>query len=139
MDVGGIGAGGASTCNELFKIPIGIENTDGMREHGVYTSPEIPKSDVPGIWGLKGMQRRRVLIDTGSLSVIIPGEAGFTIELSPGSQVLRCTMSRSGHMLIPCTHYKGAKDVNGTMGPPRNPRSWMTYGGLPQGGAERLQ
>ena len=131
MTVGGIGKD-ASSCQRSAHIPIGIELSDGTREHGVYNSPEIPASDVPGIWGLRGMQKRRVLVDTGSNTVIIPGSEGFEVMLSPGSQVLRCVMSRSGHMLIPCTNYKDAKNpCGGNVGPFRYPRSWLAYGGKP--------
>ena len=136
LSVGGISAGGEpSVRKEKVLSPIGLSPIamDGTqeRELGVFKSPEIPDSDVPGIWGLDSLKNRRALVDTGGDAVILPGPGGFEAMLSPGSQVLKCGISTSGHMLVPCTNYKGAKSTGAGIGPFKQPTAWISYGGAP--------
>jgi len=126
LEVNGVGTGSQAATYEA-SVPIQIE-----KDTAVFRTPvlEGAGSGIPGLWGLKSQQRVRAMIDTGGGAVIVPGPGGFQMQLSPGSQVIRCEPAMSGHMMIPISDFKRVQEPAQK---PKEPR-WILYGS--KGGVE---
>ena len=98
MMISGIGDGSQQAREELT-VPVCMGSQPGH-----FRTPVVDGSGsgIPGIWGLKSMTKQDAIIDTrGHGAVILPGPGGISMTLSPGSTVLHCERSATGHMFIP--------------------------------------
>ena len=66
---------------------------------------------LPAIYGLESMQEQDavIILRKGRESIVFPGEAGYTIKWSKGSKVIPLSVTPSGHLVIECDKYEGAK------------------------------
>ena len=53
------------------------------------------------------MKDKRVLLDTFSNKFYMVGPGGYELKLSPGSEVFDTEDSKAGHMMLPCSQFKG--------------------------------
>ena len=100
-------------------IPISLEG-----ETTSFDAPVVQNSDLPALWGLTSMERKRAIIDTGGKAAILPGPGGFKMVLSPGTVVLGLEKSLSGHLMMPCSDWLTNKNSSG----PYVAQAWVTYG-----------
>ena len=72
-----------------------------------YRAPELPNSQTPALLGRKTMKAKRVLLDTFTGKLFMVGPGGYELKLSPGSEVFDTEDSKAGHMMLPCSQFKG--------------------------------
>ena len=104
LGVEGVGKG-AQVCVESISVPTSLP--DGSL--GTYSAPIVENSDLPALWGLDSLSHQRALIDTFSKRVYLVGAGGYGLKLSPGSRILQCETSESGHMLLPVSDFEGCE------------------------------
>ena len=100
IKVGGVGKE-SQTCVDRGRLPCGLE--DGSL--GLFEGSIVPDSDLPGLLGNQTQRAQRVILDVGNGKYLIPGPGNVHIELPKGSKVLNLELSRSGHWMLPITHY----------------------------------
>jgi hypothetical protein len=91
-----------STCSTTAVVPIALP--EGTL--ATFSTSLIDQSDVPALWGLNSMTEKAALVDTLHNQVILVGRGGFEMKLSPGSTVLQCQRSPTGHMMLPCSSWE---------------------------------
>lgn len=106
--VDGVGAS-ASTCVQSAIVPIALPNG----QVASYQAALIENSEVPALLGLSSLTEKRVLLDTIHDQLIMVGPGGFEIKLSPGSQVMQCKRSATGHLMLPCSQWDQVKSFAG--------------------------
>ena len=96
ISVEGVGAK-AQVCTGGGKVPITCENGD----RGFYNAPIVPNSEIPALFGLKGLKRNAAIIDIGNdvMYFVAPGKV--TLQLPPGSSRHKLVVSPSGHLILP--------------------------------------
>ena len=80
-----------------------------LDEDGEYVAPIIPNSAVPSLPGLRTLKRLKAILLCNENQLVIPGNGGVQLKLSPGSRVLQLEQSPSGHMLLPISNFKSKK------------------------------
>jgi hypothetical protein len=100
IKVGGVGKE-SQTCVDRGRLPCGLE--DGSL--GLFEGSIVPDSDLPGLLGNQTQRAQRVILDVGNGKYLIPGPGSVHIQLPKGSKVLNLELSRSGHWMLPITHY----------------------------------
>ena len=125
ITVDGVGTG-SSKADQQAEVPIALDGEDSR-----YTSPMVPDSTLPALWGFGPMEEKKAIVDTGGRKVLIPGPGGYRIFMSPGSRILDCEKTASGHMMIPCSEF-GAKSKRGAL------KQWTAYGSAPQGVVQQI-
>ena len=113
----GVGAGGVTAKREA-QCPIMVNGFLGY-----YKTPVVPDSDLPAILGFDQMDKQKAIVDCGAKRYVIPGPGGYKVYLSPGSQVIDCEKSTSGHLLMPVTDFLGKRKPAST--------NWTEYGLVP--------
>ena len=118
LEVNGVGQGSQEATHEAV-VPIQIADNSA-----VFTTPVLSGrgAAVPGLWGLRSQRAMRALIDTGGSAVILPGPGGFSVALSPGSEVIQCEDALSGHMMVPVSDFQRRSPREKTQ------ETWMLYG-----------
>ena len=107
VSISGIG-NGAQIAKEAVTLPITM-GKDGA----TFWAPVVDGtgSSLPGIMGLKSLTRHHAIVDCrGKGRLIIPGPGGIHIGISPGSKVIQCERSPSGHMMVPCNIWQSRTD-----------------------------
>ena len=102
--IDGVGSS-ASTCSETASVPIALPNG----QLASYNAALIEGSEVPALLGLTSMTEKRILVDLIHDQMILVGKGGFEMKLSPGSEVLQCQRSPTGHLMLPCSHWDKLK------------------------------
>jgi hypothetical protein len=102
--VEGVGSG-ASVVDKEVTLPVSLK-TGAI---GNYVAKVVTNSELPGLLGLVSLEKNGALIDIGHQKLIYPGPGGFELKLSPGSTMMQLERAESGHLLLPCTHWTGAK------------------------------
>ena len=102
--VEGVGSG-ASVVDKEVTLPVSLK-TGAI---GNYVAKVVSNSELPGLLGLTSLEKNGAIIDVGHQKLIYPGPGGFELKLSPGSTMMQLERAESGHLLLPCTHWAGAK------------------------------
>jgi len=105
LKVSGVGNGSqAATYN--CKVPIALEQLDGTCENGLFDTPTVSNSNLPGLLGLTTLTNKRAVIDltTNQLHFLGPGATNFVFPEGTVSYQLKT--SPSGHLMLPCTKYQ---------------------------------
>ena len=108
MQVDGVGEN-PSTCLNSASVPIALEG--GTVGH--YKASVIQGSEVPALLGLESLERRRSIIDTVHGRLIELGPGAYELKLPPGSTMRQLHKSSTGHLMLPCTEWKRAKQNAG--------------------------
>ena len=111
LEVEGVGKG-ADHTNDAVTMPICFE--DGTS--GTYHVPVIPDSQLPALLGLKALSKYKAVLDTHNKQLILVGAGGYKLQLSPGSKVLALQSAPTGHLMLPCCCWNGAKVKPGQPG-----------------------
>ena len=82
MSVIGVGKS-TQTAQQAGQVAVGVDG-----QVGTYTAPMIPASDLPPLLGLRTLESRQAVLDTGNKRLVFPGPGGVHLQLSPGSLVL---------------------------------------------------
>ena len=110
MDIDGVGGGEPSVCTQAGTVFIALE--DGQL--ATYTAPlvegrEGKESLIPSLLGLNSLTNLRVVLDLVHNKLIQLGPGGMQLQLSPGSRVLDLQRAQTGHLMLPCSAWKGVK------------------------------
>jgi hypothetical protein len=106
ISIEGVGTG-ANQAVQQFSAPVACKNGD----RASFTSPIVPNSDLPALWGLSSLERVKAIIDTAGRRLILPGPGGYRLQLSPGSRTHILEKADSGHLLLPCTAWSEASVI----------------------------
>ncbi|CAK0892089.1 unnamed protein product, partial [Prorocentrum cordatum] len=106
-----IGVEGVGTNAQIAKEEAtrpGAANDERGKVHQIsYNAPVVPDSDIPALWGKRSLKHNRAVVDmiNNKLYLCGPGRAQFTPP--PGTPTFNLEDSRSGHLLLPISHFFG--------------------------------
>ena len=109
LEVQGVGKGTQSAIWNT-QMPIAISNDMGKFIPQVFEVPTLEGedgADVPALLGLRSMRGKSAVLEMapGKECLTFPGEGGYKIEWSPGTQHYPLTVAPSGHYVIPCDSF----------------------------------
>ena len=106
LHISGVGHG-SQTCTHNCKLPVAFKRTDGTVGRGNFNVPVVPKSELPGLLGLKSLRDRRAILDMQTLQIHFagPGDYDLSLTLPPGTESYQCELAPSGHMVLPCSEF----------------------------------
>jgi hypothetical protein len=102
FSVGGVGKGSEEVITRST-VPIATEAGVGS-----FTSNVVNGSEIPGLLGLNPLKDHNALIDTKTGKVVLVGEGGYKLQLSPGSRVIQCQLAPTGHLMMPISEWQNA-------------------------------
>ena len=73
---------------------------------GAYTANMVEHSNIPALLGLEPLIKQRTLLDLQNGKLILLGEGGYQLKLSPGSAVHNLERSPTGHLMLPTSEWK---------------------------------
>ena len=111
LSVEGVGQKANEASDEIV-LPICLEDAST----GTFQSAVIQQSELPALLGLKSLSKLKSLIDTHNKQLIFVGPGGYSLKLSPGSKVYKLHSAPTGHLMLPCQCWKGAKITPGKPG-----------------------
>ena len=106
LHISGVGHG-SQTCTHNCKLPVAFKRIDGSLGRGNFNVPVVPKSELPGLLGLKSLRDRRAILDMQTLQIHFagPGDYDLSLTLPPGTESYQCELAPSGHMVLPCSEF----------------------------------
>jgi hypothetical protein len=112
LEVQGVGAGTQKAVWKI-KMPIAVteDSEDGPTMEHIFEVPTLEGDvgqEVPALLGLRSMRGKQAVLQMqeGKEMLSFPGDGGYTIEWSPGTQHIPLTVAPSGHYVIPCDSYE---------------------------------
>ena len=118
LRVSGVGHG-SEICSHNVILPVCLKRMDGTFQTGNFETPSVAHSELPGLMGLTSLTNRRAVIDfvTKQMHFLGPGDCDLASVLPPGSESFQLVTAPSGHLVLPCTHYKefDEKQKNGDL------------------------
>ena len=112
MKIAGVGKG-YTECNKKGTCPIAVYFKHGGRQIHTFTAyvTNGHATHLPAIYCLDSMQDQDavIILRKGRESIVFPGEKGYKIQWSEGSKVIPLVPAPSGHLVIECDKYEGAK------------------------------
>ena len=111
MTVNGVGQG-SQQCQYDVSLPLGLKSSFGESTEATMTSATVSKSEIPGLLGLRALERSRVVLDlrTGELHMCGPGDKDLREALPEGTVTYQLEKSVSGHLMLPCCEYASPQD-----------------------------
>ena len=108
LRVAGVGHG-SQVAEYDCVLPIVLRKTNGQILPGSFTTPTIPNSDLPGLLGLDSLEKLGAVVDFGNRTVYVPGAEGVALAkgMPPGTDSFDLERAPSGHLLLPCTFFRG--------------------------------
>ena len=100
----GVGTG-TNTVTTESTVPIALPNGT----IGTFASHVVNQSNIPALLGLTSLEQQRAVIDLINHRLILVGEGGYKLDLSPGSQVLPLCKSETGHLMLPVSRWHETK------------------------------
>ena len=107
--VAGVG-NGAQQANYEVELTTGMVDTDGVYHEEKFRSPCLENSGVPGLMGIRSLERNDALIRCKTGEIWFLGPGGVKIEPSPGSRHFQMNKSKSGHWQIPISRFRRKQD-----------------------------
>ena len=71
------------------------------------TTPIVPNSELPALWGLKSMRQMGCIIDTRTNQCFIPGPSGLTIKPNSDTRTIQFAEAESGHLMVRTNQWTG--------------------------------
>ena len=107
LRVSGVGVG-SQAANFNVELPIAIQDTTGKVSSGLFDTPSVKDSDLPGLLGLISLKNQRGILDmiNNKLYFCGPSDIDLLPLLPPGTKCYQLEEAPSGHLLLPCTKYK---------------------------------
>ena len=74
---------------------------------GVFSTPAVANSDLPGLRGLTALRDNRAVLDFTTLKLYFfgPGDVRMSEAIPPGTDVFQLEVAPSGHIVLPCCEY----------------------------------
>ncbi|CAK0883471.1 unnamed protein product, partial [Prorocentrum cordatum] len=106
IGVEGVGTN-AQIAKEEVTMPGAAKDERGKVHQISYKAPVVPDSDIPALWGKRSLKHNRAVVDmiNNKLYLCGPGRVQFTPP--PGALTFNLEDSRSGHLLLPISHFFG--------------------------------
>ena len=114
LNVSGVGKG-AQKCETELTVPIGITTEEGPQLHS-FAAPVISGEsgrEVPGLLGLRSLERERAILDCGNRMLHFVGPAGASLTLPPGSRSIPLEKAPSGHLVMVIDAYENQHSEGG--------------------------
>jgi len=108
ISVQGVGKG-SQECTWETVIPAAIRLEDGSYMLHRFTSPCVPASELPALWGLDSLTTQRAIIDCAGRRMYLCGPGDIQIIPPPGTQVMPLDRAPSGHLVLPISSYEEYK------------------------------
>ena len=102
----GVGQG-TNNVQQSAVIPIALQH--GIV--GTFTTNVVAQSPIPALCGLNPMISQRTILDLVNGKMILLGEGGYNLNLSPGSVVLDLERAPTGHLILPTSEWSKAKQT----------------------------
>lgn len=102
----GVGQG-SNKVQQSAVIPIALQH--GII--GTFTTNVVNQSPIPALCGLNPMISQRTILDLVNGKMILLGEGGYNLNLSPGSVVLDLERAATGHLILPTSEWSKAKQT----------------------------
>lgn len=100
--VEGVGEG-SSRIGHRAGVPICLASGQEAK----FETSVVTDSDLPALLGLESLERQGALIDCRNRKLIQVGAGGYKLQLSPNSTSHDLQRAPSGHLLLPCSAWKG--------------------------------
>lgn len=100
--VEGVG-NGASQIGHRASVPICLASGHEAK----FETSVVTDSELPALLGLDSLERQGALIDCRNRKLIQVGPGGYKLQLSPNSSSHDLQKAPSGHLLLPCSSWKG--------------------------------
>ena len=100
----GVGQGSNQVTQEAV-VPIALASGTV----GAYSARVVESSHIPALLGLEPLIKQRTLLDLHNGKMILLGEGGYTLKLSPGSAVHDLERAPTGHLMLPCAEWQKVK------------------------------
>jgi hypothetical protein len=110
LSIQGVG-NGSQACNWKLVSPIAVPHSDGHAHLHSIEAPIVEGTgeDLPGLYGLKSMEQRRAILDTGNKKLYFPGPGDVQIVLPPGSIEVPLQKAPSGHLVMVVDNFENLK------------------------------
>jgi hypothetical protein len=107
LRVSGVGQG-SETATHNVGLPMCFKKLSGEFRSGNYETPIVKHSGLPGLLGLTSLTKLRALIDltTNQVHFLGPDQCDLKSVLPPGTESYQLEYAPSGHLLLPCNHFK---------------------------------
>jgi hypothetical protein len=102
----GVGQG-SNKVQQSAVVPIALQH--GIV--GTFTTNVVAQSPIPALCGLNPMISQRSILDLVNGKMILLGEGGYNLNLSPGSVVLDLERAATGHLILPTSEWSKAKQT----------------------------
>ena len=99
---------GSQSCTHNCHLPIVLRQASGGYTAGVLEAPIVPKSDLPGLLGLRSMQNSRATLDLTTNQMHLCGPGDVSIILPSGTETYQLEIAPSGHLVLPCCNFTAA-------------------------------
>ena len=107
LSVTGVGHG-SQQCTHNCKLPVMLRKTDGTYSPGVFETPVVPNSELPGLLGLHSMRNASAVLDMANLRLHLCGPGDIQLNLPAGTESYQLEVSPSGHLVLPCSNFAAA-------------------------------
>jgi hypothetical protein len=110
LSIQGVG-NGSQACNWKLVCPIAVPHSDGHAHLHSIEAPIVEGTgeDLLGLYGLKSMEQRRAILDTGNRKLYFPGPGDVQIILPPGSIEVPLQKAPSGHLVMVVDNFEQLK------------------------------
>jgi len=126
IGVEGVGASG-QIAKEETNMPCVAKDDWGHTHQINYQAPVVPDSDIPALWGQRSLEKNRTVLDMVNRKLYLCGPGRILFTPPPGTLTFNLEMSRSGHLLLPISHFLGnGKDIQGIA--KQQPANWHASG-----------
>lgn len=92
---------GSNQVTQQAVVPIALSN--GFV--GTFKTSMVSTSEIPALYGLEPMIEQKTILDLHNGKMILLGEGGYELKLSPGSVVLDLERAPTGHIMLPITEW----------------------------------
>ena len=99
---------GSQGCTHDCQLPVMLRQENGTYTSGIFEAPIVPNSDLPGLLGLRSMQKARVVLDLTSNRMHLCGPGAVELSLPSGTETYQLETAPSGHLVLPCSNFQQA-------------------------------
>ena len=103
FSIEGVG-NGANQVSKQAVVPIALANGTV----GTFTASMVENSHIPALLGLEPLIKQKTLLDLHNGKLILLGQGGYELKLSPGSTVLDLERAPTGHLMLPTAEWTKA-------------------------------
>ena len=105
INVCGVGEGSQQRAHDS-SLPITMRDINGCRINGDISLPTVRKSTLPGLMGLRSLQKVRAIIDFQTLRMYWLGLGDYDLaKAMPPGTVIQLELGPIGHLRMPCCEY----------------------------------